>query len=72
MLGIYFSGTGNTKFCVEYLLQQIDESAKCYSIEDQQAVFSNKKGTAMLGGSFNYPLSMAVPFVCILFILLHL
>lgn len=25
MIGIYFGGTGNTEFCVEYLLQQIDE-----------------------------------------------
>ena len=30
MIGIYFSGTGNTRFCVEYLLKNIDPEAKAY------------------------------------------
>lgn len=38
MIGIYFSGTGNTRFCVEYLLKNIDPEAKAYSIEDKNVL----------------------------------
>lgn len=38
MIGIYFSGTGNTRFCVNYLLGNLNKSAKSYSIEDENAV----------------------------------
>ncbi|MDR0958294.1 MAG: EFR1 family ferrodoxin [Clostridiales bacterium] len=34
MLGIYFSGTGNTKHCVERFVLSVDNNAKSYSIED--------------------------------------
>lgn len=34
MIGVYFSGTGNTKYCLEMFLREIDQSAKCLSIED--------------------------------------
>lgn len=36
MLGVYFSGTGNTKYCVERLLKHYDPEAKALSIEDPQ------------------------------------
>lgn len=38
MLGIYFSGTGNTRFCVEYIVSNLDKSAKVYSIENSEAM----------------------------------
>ena len=38
MTGIYFSGTGNTKHCTEYLLRLLEEDALTYSIEDKEAV----------------------------------
>lgn len=38
MIGIYFSGTGNTKFCTEKFLSYYKGSAKAFSIEDGQAV----------------------------------
>ena len=38
MIGIYFSGTGNTRFCVEYLLENIEPEAKAYSIEDKNVL----------------------------------
>ena len=38
MVGIYFSGTGNSKFCLEYFLQQYDKEAKAFSIEEENAV----------------------------------
>lgn len=34
MLGVYFSGTGNSKYCLKVFLENIDESAAMYSIED--------------------------------------
>lgn len=33
MIGIYFSGTGNTKHCVEKLISLLDDSAQCFPIE---------------------------------------
>lgn len=38
MVGVYFSGTGNTKFCVEKFVMEYDQSAKAYSIEDRQVI----------------------------------
>ncbi|MDR1002008.1 MAG: EFR1 family ferrodoxin [Oscillospiraceae bacterium] len=38
MVGVYFSGTGNTKHCVERFASEIDSEAKCFSIEDTQSV----------------------------------
>lgn len=35
MIGIYFSGTGNTRFCVEYLIKQLEPEGKAYSIEEE-------------------------------------
>lgn len=37
MVGIYFSGTGNTKFCAEKFLTYYESSAKAFSIEDEQS-----------------------------------
>ncbi len=34
ILGIYFSGTGNTKHCVETFVKQFDENCTAISIED--------------------------------------
>ena len=35
MLGVYLSGTGNTKHCVEKLVSLLDETAECVPIEDK-------------------------------------
>ena len=37
MVGIYLSGTGNTKHCIEKLLSLLDENAKAIPIEDENA-----------------------------------
>lgn len=34
MLGIFFSGTGNTKYCIERFVKEVDVAAKCIAIED--------------------------------------
>ncbi len=36
MIGLYFSGTGNTQYCVERFVKKIDETALCFSIEDNR------------------------------------
>ena len=38
MIGIYLSGTGNTKHCVEKLVYLIDDTAKCVPLEYPQIV----------------------------------
>jgi hypothetical protein len=34
MVGIYFSGTGNSNYAVEFFCNEYDEAAKAFSIED--------------------------------------
>ena len=38
MTGIYFSDTGNTKFCVDKFLEEYDYSKNSFSIEDNEAL----------------------------------
>jgi len=40
MIGIYFSGTGNTKHCVEAFVKQYDENCVAVSIEDPEILGS--------------------------------
>lgn len=37
MLGIYLSGTGNTKHCTEKLIHLLDETAQVIPIEKEDA-----------------------------------
>lgn len=43
MVGIYFSGTGNTKYCVRRFLKKYDQSASDYAIENAQALEAVKE-----------------------------
>lgn len=43
MVGIYFSGTGNTKYCIEQFVNEIDCTASCISIEDANAITEIQK-----------------------------
>lgn len=36
MLGLYFSGTGNSKYCIERFLQEYDPKTEAFSIEDEE------------------------------------
>ena len=38
MIGIYLSGTGNTKHCVEKLVYLIDDKSKCIPLENPQII----------------------------------
>ncbi|MCI8435704.1 MAG: 4Fe-4S binding protein [Clostridia bacterium] len=52
MIGVYFSGTGNTKHCLEYLLKLLDGNAMTYSIEDETATSAIQSNDAIV---FAYP-----------------
>ena len=36
MIGLYFSGTGNTKHCVETFVRCFDDNNQAFSIETQE------------------------------------
>lgn len=38
MVGIYFSGTGNTKYCLERFCQKCGSHINIMSIEDESAI----------------------------------
>lgn len=48
MIGIYFSGTGNTKYCIEQFINEMDSSAHCISIEDANAVTQIQKNNTII------------------------
>lgn len=52
MVGIYFSGTGNTRFCVEKFLEYYESGAEAFPIEDGQAAGAVKRNTDIV---FGYP-----------------
>lgn len=52
MIGIYFSGTGNSKYCIEKFLEECDTEAKAFSIEDKEAVQQIEKNKEIV---FSYP-----------------
>lgn len=53
MVGIYFSGTGNTKHCVREFLGHCDSEAKAFAIEDENAVNAIKDNEVIVLG---YPI----------------
>lgn len=38
MVGIYFSGTGNSKYCIYKFLEEYDNSCPAFSIEQEEAI----------------------------------
>lgn len=52
MIGVYFSGTGNTKHCVERLLKLLGDNAVAYSIEDENATSAVQSNDEIV---FAYP-----------------
>ncbi len=43
MIGIYFSGTGNSKYCIERFLEEYDKGSPAFSIEQDEAVTHIKR-----------------------------
>ena len=52
MVGIYFSGTGNSRYAVEFFCNEYDEAAKAFSIEDDNAIEAVKSDEMLV---FAYP-----------------
>ena len=52
MIGIYFSGTGNSKYALEFFLSKYDKTAKAYSIEDKNIKNNIKDNKEII---FSYP-----------------
>ena len=52
MVGIYFSGTGNSRYAVELFCNEYDEPAKAFSIEDDNAIEAVKSDEMLV---FAYP-----------------
>ena len=44
MIGVYFSGTGNTKYCLERFLKYYNDN-KLYSIEDKNCIKEIKENS---------------------------
>lgn len=53
MIGVYFSGTGNTKFCLSQFLSRIDNNIPMYSIEVNDVVSALLKSEDIV---FAYPI----------------
>ena len=52
MIGVYFSETGNTKYCVEYVLNKLDSNGASYAIESEGAIVAAKSSDEII---FAYP-----------------
>ena len=48
MIGIYLSGTGNTKHCIEKLVGLIDNSAKVFPLEMPNLIEEIKKSDTII------------------------
>lgn len=52
MIGIYFSGTGNSRYAVEVFLREYDATAKAFSIEDNDVIMAVSEHEEII---FSYP-----------------
>ena len=50
MVGIYLSGTGNTKHCIEKLVKSLDETAIVMPLEDQSVIDKIKSNDTIILG----------------------
>ena len=50
MVGVYFSGTGNTKYCVDKFLKEYDCSKNSFSIEDNETLEMIKESNEIVIG----------------------
>jgi len=48
MVGIYLSGTGNTRYCMEKLVHLLDDQARAIPIEDDGAIAAVKENRTVL------------------------
>lgn len=69
MIGIYFSGTGNSKYCVEKFLEEYDTEALAFSIENNELLKQIDKHKDIV---FGYPVQYSnIPKILKDFIVSH-
>lgn len=69
MIGIYFSGTGNSKYCIEKFLSEYDVEAKAVSIEEKTIFQQIKEQEEII---FSYPVQYSnIPKIVKDFIINH-
>ena len=69
MVGIYFSGTGNSRYAVEVFCDEYDKDAKAFSIEDVNVIEAVKREEMLV---FAYPVQYStVPKIMSNFISAH-
>lgn len=56
MIGVYFSGTGNTKHCLTRLVNGLDENASIYALEDNNTLAAIKDNDTIV---FGYPVQFS-------------
>ena len=56
MVGIYFSGTGNSKYAVELFCSEYNKDSRAYSIEDDEALTAIKESDLIV---FAYPVQFS-------------
>ena len=56
MIGIYFSGTGNSKYCIEKFLQEYDSGAEAFSIENEELLIKIREHEDLV---FSYPVQFS-------------
>ena len=50
MIGVYLSGTGNTKHCIEKLVKLLDQSAKAIPLENENIISEIKNSDTIILG----------------------
>lgn len=64
MVGIYFSGTGNSRYAAEMFCNEYDEAAKAFSIEDDNVIQAVKNEEMLV---FAYPVHIVLcPKYCVI------
>lgn len=53
MVGVYFSGTGNTRYCVEQFVKRCKDTGEVFSIEDCKVIDAIKENDFIV---FGYPI----------------
>lgn len=69
MIGVYLSGTGNTRHCIQKFLTVLDSDAKCVPIEDKESIDAIRKNDEII---LAYPTQFSnVPFMVRDFVIRH-
>lgn len=69
MVGVFLSGTGNTKHCIQKFLTALDSNAKCVPIEDKESIDAIRKNDEII---LAYPTQFSnVPFMVRDFVIRH-